>query len=310
MGMNLGVHHLKAIAALADCLNFTSAAVGLGVSQSALSRTIAEAERRLKTPLFLRSTRHVELTPDGSAVVSVAREAVAQMEANMRHIEGYLSGQRGRVTIAALPSLAATLLPPVVHEFHQQHPEVDLRVEDVLSGKVADMVSSGEADVGLTADFERAPGIENRLIAEDAFSLAVDGGHPLAEASSVEWRALEGVPLVRFSSGSSVARAVDAALTEAGVQSPPAVQARNVAAIAGLVASGLGVAPVPAFVRPLMDFAGLKFVPLSPSRTRQISLIRHQTRPMTPAGRAWVQTLDRVLPTTYADLAGVVWRGG
>lgn len=309
MSMNLGVHHLKAIVALADNLNFTSAAAGLGVSQSALSRTIAEAERRLRTPLFLRSTRRVEVTPDGRAVVSVAREAVAQMEANMRHIEGYLSGRRGRVTIAALPSLAATLLPPVVQEFHHQHPDVDLRVEDVLSGKVADMVSSGEADVGVTADFKTAPGIAKRVIAEDAFSLAVHPEHRLAREPSVEWRVLASVPLVRFSSGSSVARAVDAALSEAGVQPPLGVQARNVAAIAGLVASGLGVAPVPAFVRPLMDFAGLKFVPLSPVRTREISLVRHQTRPMTPAGRAWVQAFERVLPTTYADLVGITWRG-
>ncbi|WP_412004684.1 LysR substrate-binding domain-containing protein [Micrococcus yunnanensis] len=309
MGMNLAVHHLKAIVALADNLNFTSAAAELGVSQSALSRAIAEAERRLKTPLFLRSTRHVDLTPDGRAVVSVAREAVAQMEANMRHIEGYLSGQRGRVTIAALPSLAATLLPPVVHEFHRLHPAVDLRVEDVLSGKVADMVSNGEADVGLTADFGQATGIEKCVIAEDTFTLAVHRDNSLADAVSIEWRELAGVPLVRFSSGSSVARAVDAALADAGVQTPPAVQARNVAAVAGLVASGLGVAPVPAFVRPLMDFAGLHFVPLIPARTRQISLIRHHIRPMTPAGRAWVETLHRVLPASYADSAGIAWRG-
>ena len=257
MNINLGIHHLRALVAVADNLNFTTAASTLGLSQSALSRTVSEAERRLRTPLFERTTRHVSITSDGAAVISVAREAVAQMDSNLRHIEGYLSGKRGRVTIAALPSLAAILLPPVVHEFHKTHADVVLRLEDVLSGRVADMVSRGEADVGLTADFGQSEGIKSTVIAEDAFSLAVARDHPLAKAKSVRWCDLREVQLVKFGSGSSVSKAVEAALLDAGIESPPAVEARNVAAIAGLVAAGLGAAPVPAFVRPLMDFAGL-----------------------------------------------------
>ncbi|WP_413544401.1 LysR family transcriptional regulator [Citricoccus nitrophenolicus] len=305
--MNLGVHHLRAIVAVADHRSFTVAATHLGVVQSSLSRTVLEAERRLQTPLFRRSTRRVVLTTDGEAVVAVARGVIEQVDAGLEHIEGYLAGTRGSITIATLPSLAATLLPPVIRRYQELHPDVVLHVEDDLSDQVAEHLQSGRADLALTTDPENSKDYVVRPIAEDSFFLAVHPAHRYAEAGVVNWTDLQTEPMIAFGPASSVQQAVARALRDAGVSPATIVRAQNVAAIAGLVASGLGVAPVPGFVLPLMRFAGLTAVQLVPQRSRTITLVHHRDRPLSPAVRAWVDVVDQYLGAQPQKLPGVHW---
>jgi LysR family carnitine catabolism transcriptional activator len=307
MNMNLGVHHLRAIVAVADTLSFTLAAERLGVAQSSLSRTVLEAERRLRTPLFQRSTRRVLPTPDGEAVAAVARGVIEHVDAGLQHIEGYLAGTRGSVTVATLPSLAATLLPPVIRRYQQLHPDVVLHVEDHLSDQVAQHLQGGRADLAVTTDPEAREDYVVHPLAEDSFFLAVPPSHPHAGAPSVAWTDLQAEPLIAFGPASSIQQAVLRALRDAGVSPATIVRAQNVAAVAGLAASGLGVAPVPGFVLPLMRFAGLHFVPLVPERSRTIALVRHRDRPLSPAVRAWVDVVDLHLQEDPQELPGVRW---
>lgn len=305
--MNLGVHHLRAIVAVADHRSFTLAAAHLGVAQSSLSRTVLEAERRLRTPLFQRSTRRVLLTTDGEAVVAVARGVIEHVDTGLEHIEGYLAGTRGSITIATLPSLAATLLPPVIRRYQELHPDVVLHVEDNLSAQVAEHLQSGRADLALTTDPEDSQEYVVRPIAEDSFFLAVHPDHRYAGAQTVNWADLQTEPLIAFGPASSVQQAVGRALRDTDVSPATIVRAQNVAAIAGLAASGLGVAPVPGFVLPLMRFAGLSFVPLVPQRSRTITLVHHRNRPLSPAVRTWVDVVDQYLRTQSPQLPGVRW---
>lgn len=322
--MNLGVHHLRAIVAVAHHRSFTLAAAELGVAQSSLSRTVLEVERRLRTPLFQRSTRRVLLTSDGEAVVTVARGVIEHVDTGLAHIEGYLAGTRGSITIATLPSLAATLLPPMIRVYQRLHPDVAVHVEDNLSDQVTEHLRSGRADLALTTHpgdgrsggdagggSGGGPGggaeYVARPIASDSFFLAVHPDHRYAGAETVEWSDLQSEPLIAFGPASSVHKAVTAALDDAAVSPATIVRAQNVAAVAGLAASGLGVAPVPGFVLPLMRFAGLAFVPLVPERSRSITLVRHRDRPLSPAVSAWMDVVDRHLGSGPEGLPGVRW---
>ncbi|MET3861643.1 LysR family carnitine catabolism transcriptional activator [Dietzia sp. 2505] len=307
MTMNLGVHHLRAIVAVAHHRSFTLAAAELGVAQSSLSRTVLEAERRLRTPLFQRSTRRVLLTSDGEAVVAVARGVIEHVDTGLAHIEGYLAGTRGSITIATLPSLAATLLPPMIRVYQRLHPDVAVHVEDNLSDQVTEHLHSGRADLALTTHPGDGHEYVVRPVAEDSFFLAVHPDHRYAGAETVGWSDLESEPLIAFGPASSVHKAVTAALDDAAVSPATIVRAQNVAAVAGLAASGLGVAPVPGFVLPLMRFAGLSFVPLAPERSRTITLVRHRDRPLSPAVGAWMDVVDRHLGSGPEGMLGVRW---
>ena len=128
MRTDLTLQQLRAVVAVHDAGSFTGAALELLVAQSSLSRTVAEVEKRVGAALFERTTRRLEPTPVGREFVAAARRAVAGVEAELRHVEGYLAGLRGRVRIATVPSLAAILLPGVVSAFRRTHPEVELSI--------------------------------------------------------------------------------------------------------------------------------------------------------------------------------------
>ncbi|NYF99683.1 LysR family transcriptional regulator [Janibacter cremeus] len=307
MPIDLALHHLRAIVALADHGTFTAAAAALQVAQSSLSRSIQESERRLRVPLFLRTTRRVTLTPDGEAIVAVARSLVANVDTGLEHMAGYLAGTRGSLRIATLPSLAATLLPPFLLALRSSYPTMHIHVADSLNEQVWAAVGKGRADVAITALSGPVPrGYEIRPLAEDDFFVAVPGTHPWAGEPKLRWSQLADVPLVSFSPASSIQPLVRQALDNHRAIPEEEVAAQNIGAVGGLVAGGLGLGVVPGFVLPLLDFAGLTFIPLRPRVSRKIVLVRSRDRPLTPVAHAWV---DIVTGPHRPDLRGVRWQG-
>ena len=86
VGTELDIRSLRYFVAVAEELHFTRAAARLFVAQQALSRDIQALERRLGTPLFVRTTRRVSLTPEGERLLGRARELVALHDLTVREI--------------------------------------------------------------------------------------------------------------------------------------------------------------------------------------------------------------------------------
>ncbi|AXB43192.1 LysR family transcriptional regulator [Amycolatopsis albispora] len=288
MRMDLTVPQLRAVVEVADAGGFTSAAQRLHLAQSSLSRAIGEVERRVGVALFERTTRRLELTPEGAEFVRIARGVLASFDAGMRHFAGFLEGASGHVRVATLPSLAAILLPPVVAAYRRAHPAVEMSIEDALSGEVLDRVRAGEVDLAVTVVTEPLPDLEVRELAADRFCCVYPPGHEPVR----DWASLAGEPFIAFGTASSIRSLADRALDSASVVTGRRIEARNIAAVAGLVAAGLGVSAVPGLVLPLVSFAGLEHSPLAgPSVDRTIAVVRDPARPLAPAVRAFVDAL-------------------
>src|SRR5690606_32772602 len=118
---DLSTRQLRAFVMLADLRHFTKAAQACHLSQPAFSALIQALESALGARLFDRSTRRVVLTKEGELFEPLARGLLADMGHAIAHIESYAELRRGRVHIAALPSLSAGWLPRVLGEFHAAH---------------------------------------------------------------------------------------------------------------------------------------------------------------------------------------------
>lgn len=292
MRMDLSLVHLRAVVAVADAGGFTAAAQQLDVAQSSLSRAVHEVERRTGVRIFERTTRQVVATTEGRELVALARHALSEVDTSMNHFAGYLAGTRGTVTVATLPSLAATLLPEVVGAFHRSRPSVALRIRDALSLEVTDHVRTGAVDLAVTVLQRPVPGLRVQPIATDRFLVVTPPDHAFAGRASVRWADLGGHDLIAFDRTSSIRAYVDRALETTGTRPGRFMEARNVAAVAGLVAAGLGLSVVPALVLPLMQFAGLRPVLVEdPVLERSICLLTDPRRPQATATRAFVATL-------------------
>jgi DNA-binding transcriptional LysR family regulator len=307
--LDLGIHHLRTLVAVADAGGFTAAAAQLGTTQSAVSRVVAEAERRLRTPVFVRTTRRVRPSEQGRALLPLVRRLVDDLDAGLHHLEGYLAGTRGAVTVAALPSVAAILLPPVIASHRAQYPDVEVRVVDGLADTVVGLLARGEVDLAVTVAAAAPAGARSVVttLGRDRFVLAAHPDHPLVEQSSVPWSALDGESLVVFGPRSSIRGPVHRALHDAGAVPAVVHEAQNVAAVAGMVGAGLGVTVVPGLVLPLVAFAGLRSVPLTPTVERRLLLHRDPARPVAPAVAAFAATLASAPGVLLADLPAVSW---
>nr|WP_260173281.1 LysR family transcriptional regulator [Nocardioides albus] len=302
------MRHLRVVIAVADAGGYTPAARELHVAQSSLSRTVQEVEQRIGVPLFERTTRRVDPTLEGEEFLATARRLVADFDTALNHFEGYLAGTRGAVSVAALPSLAGSMLPPVLAAFRRGHPEVAVLVKDGFSGEVLDLVVRGEVDLAVSVAAHVPAALDVRHIAVDAFAGVLPAGHPLAARDELRWADLAGQPFVAFERISSIRSYVDRVLAETGTRTGALTEARNIGAVAGLVAAGLGVSAAPSLVLPMMMFADVVVRPLvAPVVERDICLIHDPRRPMSRAAQALMHLLVSAGEREIASPPGVRW---
>ena len=271
MVINLSMHHLRAIEAVHRTENFTRAAEEIEVSQPALSRTVAEAERRIGTPLFDRTTRKVTATVAGNEVALYAAHAVRSFDSALTRISGFVAGSSGQVRISCLPSLAATGLPQVVHTFRRDYPEVELVIHDAAQDQVVPMVTDGTVDIGLVAYTDSLPAdLAVTPFLSDPFVAIVPRDHEFAARTSVRWEDFHGEEFVGFNSVTSIAPMVRRALLQVGAETNEVQTADTIPAVGGMVAAGMGITAVPQLVVPLMNFSDLVSIPITPTIERKL----------------------------------------
>ena len=121
--------------AVARKLSFVAAAEELHVTQSAVSRQIKSLEDELGSALFLRGTRHVQLTADGMALLRVVEPWLARLDATVQALRR--SRRRQRVNVTTFASFASMWLLPRIEAFQRQHPDIDIRIS--ASDDLADL---------------------------------------------------------------------------------------------------------------------------------------------------------------------------
>ncbi|WP_037570084.1 LysR family transcriptional regulator [Phaeacidiphilus oryzae] len=310
--MNLTLRELEVFAAVGRAGSFTSAAGRLRVSQSALSRTVAAIEHRLHVRLLDRTTRTVALTPEGQEVLVVAERILAAHRAGMHEIGEFLAQEHGTVTVAALPSVAAVLLPSVVAAFHERYPGVEVRIRDGSAAAVSRRLAQGEADLAITVPQSLPPDVRHEPLVRDEFLAALPPGHPLAELPSVTWSRLAEERFVAFGRDSSLRMLTDLAFTAAGVSADEVVEAGSeagsVATVGGMVAAGLGVTALPAMVGFLTSFADLRYLPVTePAIHRRLDIVRPLHAQLTPAAARFLKLLTELRTTAGPPAPGTHW---
>ncbi|MEG8183085.1 LysR family transcriptional regulator [Nocardia terpenica] len=196
--IELETRELEYFLAVADELHFGRAAVRLSIAQPALSKAIRRIETRLGVTLFVRSSRHVELTAAGEALREHGRHAVDAVGAAVRNARR-AGDTQAHLRLVLKPGGDAGLLSAILAEYSRQ-PDAR-RVDILFSGPTDrnDFLRDGRADVGLLyVPFDDLVGLDHEtLIAEDRV-VVVAAGHRLAGRAAVRMADLEGEMLPRW----------------------------------------------------------------------------------------------------------------
>lgn len=149
--LTMKLSQLRAVVAVADCGNFSEAALELQLSQPAISHAIATLEEELGVPLFARGRHGAVLTPAGERILYHARESLQHLEMMQKEANLHKGLHGGHVRIAAFRSVATHLLPKAIAQFHDQFPEVAVTIIECLSYiEVEQCLREGRADIGIT----------------------------------------------------------------------------------------------------------------------------------------------------------------
>ncbi|PYF84163.1 MULTISPECIES: LysR family transcriptional regulator [Marinomonas] len=293
----MNIKQVRAFLAVAESMSFASAATQLHLSQPALSLSIKSLEDNLGGKLFTRTTRHIALTPEGEALAPIARRLLAQWENAEDEMKQRFALQMGKITIAAMPSFAASLLPKAIRNYHSSYPNIQVAIDDVLSDIVVEMVRNNQVELGISFEPSNLVDLSFYPLYEDRFIAILPKNHPLIEQDEVTWTALLQYDFITLQRPSSVRTMIESALNEANIELNVAFDAHQLATVGRMVSEGMGVAVVPALCQQqALEQGAVCRAVIEPEICRRVGVI---CQPRSHLSIAAAAMLD-VLINTYA----------
>ncbi|MGI4855891.1 MAG: LysR substrate-binding domain-containing protein [Janthinobacterium lividum] len=284
--MNVTLRQLRIFVSVARHGSFSRAGDEIGLTQSAVSRGVRELEGELGLRLMDRTTRDVQLTGAGLNLQATAARLLADLDGALREIREIGEQRRGRVVVAASPTVSARLMPACLARCEARYPFVNLILRDDVQQDVIARVRSGEADFGVII----GPFASDDLIVEDVmrdpFVLICRSDHPLAARPEVDWQALSGIKLVMLDRTSGSRPVIDQLMRQRGVDVHIVQELAQSATVFGLVEAGVGLSVLPSLSLPLPADASLVAIPLVPRGERTIARVRRRARSLSPAADA------------------------
>ncbi|WP_188052398.1 LysR substrate-binding domain-containing protein [Aureimonas fodinaquatilis] len=176
----------------------SKAAQRLVISQPAVSKYIAQLERRLKLSLFARHGGRLVPTPEGVALF----DQVERLFTGLSQLEKFmvdLSGDRhGHLTVACLPLLSLTAMPEIVANFLKDRPSVSFALQTRSSSRILEWVAARQVDMGVCFCFAEIPGIVIEPLADLELFCALPPGDPLESKDIIEISDLQGRDLITY----------------------------------------------------------------------------------------------------------------
>lgn len=236
-------HFLK----VAELASFTRAAEQLGMSQPALSRSVARLEEELGRPLFERQTRRIVLTDSGGLLVDRARKMLALADDTKAEIRD--DADAGRIRVAAIPTVAPYFLPASLQRFQKEFPRVQVIVQEDTTDQLLKKVADGDVELAIAAQPIVAKHLEVEPLFEEELLLVTGRNHPLARKKVIRPEDMEGYPFVLLGEAHCLADNVMSYCRQQAFHPVSVERTSQLAMVQELVALGHGISLVPAMAR-------------------------------------------------------------
>lgn len=235
------LRHLEYFVAVAEERHFTRAADRCHIAQSALSTSVRALERDLGAKLFVRTTRRVELTGAGEALLPQARRTLDAAQ----QARDAVANTAGQVLGSVIIGHSRGLIGSWLGDYHVLHPKVRLVLEQGAAPALIDGVRSGRLDIALASvpPTSDPPGVMVVRREELPLGIACAVGHPLAKHTSTTASELRDEEFVTVAPSHPAAPLVDAFLMAVGGR--PGAQAADAPSALELVTRGFGITLIP-----------------------------------------------------------------
>jgi DNA-binding transcriptional LysR family regulator len=241
------IEQLQAFLAVAETGSFQQAARQCGVTQSTVSRQIQGLEADLGMSLLHR-TAHAKLTIAGDLFLPHARKICQEWRTATHALDELRLGKQPELCIAAVHSVCAFHLPPVLRQFCQEYPEVQLRVTSLGSDRALKVLKDGLVDLAIVMNnrfLTASPEMVVDVLYDEPVCILMAAEHPLTQHAAVPWSELVHYPQVVFKDGYGMQRLVQEQFQQHGATLKAVLELNTLDAFRGIVRQGELVALLP-----------------------------------------------------------------
>ena len=214
----MDTRQLAAFCAVVERKSFSQAAERLGVTQPAVSLQIRSLEQRLGRQLLDRSGRRVEPTEAGRRLYASAQRVLAAEEHLLEELDADDEGAiTGTLELGASTGPGGTVVPLLLCEFQEQHPDMGVRLTVSDTQTVVDRVAGRELELGIVGAGRRHRGVAFEPFFSDEVVLACPADHRFA-GKTVSLDDLKGEKLIVMQDGAGVRQVIEDELRKAGMR--------------------------------------------------------------------------------------------
>lgn len=217
------------------------AAVILNVASSSVNRKIISIEESLGTRLFDRHADGVELTEAGAILLEHCRKTMFDYQKILTQIDDISELRSGHIHIATLDSVAHNVLPKVLDQFSQNHPDIRYTIQTAQPDEVMMGVADGEVNIGISFCNELLPGVRVHTEKATPIGAILRPDHPMAERDALEVDDLAAFQVVRSYDGRARQSLLNDAISEANSELPQQLVTNSLPLARSLVLSDHGI---------------------------------------------------------------------
>lgn len=236
---------LRLFCAVARTGSITKGAEDCNLALSAASRRISEFEETVGSPLFDRSTKGVLLTQAGHVVIQHALRLFQGFEQLSNELSEYSKGMKGHVRLWANMSALTEFLPATLYDFLSHHPNIQVEIEEQLSGDIVRALHEGFADIGIFADGTITTGLDTQILCQDELFVVCSQQHPVAKLQTIDFKECLQYDFVGLNRGSSLLELTFRNAEKLGLPMKLRVQVRSYNAMCEMIAAKLGIGILP-----------------------------------------------------------------
>ena len=273
---------------VAEAGSFTKVAAQRQTVQSHISRQISGLEKQCGCPLFRRTGRGVALTEFGQHVAQRVRLWIKDSEQLFGDIQQTSRVPMGRVRLGILPSAAHPLMTHIFKRLVVEYPNIRLDIREGQGGELDAMLDAGSVDMAILFRFDKPGTADETLLSSASTFLVSSPGLPLTQGETVDFKRLEGLPLVLPRRPAHWRAILDEAARSKGFQLNPAAEADSLTMQKNLVAENKHLYALlgPFSVREEIRSARLQAARVvSPDLKRYVTLARPKQGQLTQASR-------------------------
>jgi len=231
---------------VADGVTVTEVADIDMVSQPGVSRALARLEEEVGTPLLYKTGRVLRPTQAGNVFKRHVDSMMHGLDDGLAAVNELIDPETGTVSVAFQLSLGTWLIPGMISRFRKEHPRVQFRLEQSDDSLGSSLVAGGRIDLEFTARRPRNPTVHWEPLFAQPLLLAVPAGHPLAGREEIALAELADDDFVMLRPSWALRTLTDELCATAGFVPRVAFEGDDLSVVRGFVASGLGIAIVPA----------------------------------------------------------------